>query len=166
MQNIIKSISGRPTMLSMFLKEKMVVWCLAHKKVREQPKVRRKSVSLILIIVTKRAVNNFHYNTRQFAAAIPLQELLCLSLTKEMAFFNPEAGSDLTCPYRGTGGRRAAAVTSSHTTTLSRSCSSLAAKSPGPALSHSVFFSYDIFFLKTRELAWAVSEQDAAWTVD
>ena len=149
----------------MFLKEKMLVWCLIHTKISEQPKVRRKSVNLILIAVTKRAVNNFHNNTRLLAAAVPLQELLGLSLTKEMAFFNPESGSDLTCPYRGTGGR-AAAVKSSRTTTLSRSCSSLAAKSPGPALRHSLIFSDHIFFLKTGELAWATSEQDAAWTVD
>lgn len=128
---------------------------LINRKMSEQPKVRRKSLNLILIIVTKRAVNNFHHNTRLFTAAIPLQELLCLPLTKEMAFSIPESGSDLTCPSRRTGGIRAAAVTSSHTTTLPRSSSSsLAAKSPGPALRHSLFFTYHIFFLKTRELAW------------
>lgn len=150
----------------MFLKENIIVRFLIHRKMSEQPKVRRKSLTLILTIVTERAVNNFHHNTRLFAAAIPLQELLCLPVTKEMAFSIPESGSDLTGPSGRTGGIRAAAVTSSRTTTLPRSSSSLAAKSPGPALRHSLFFTYHIFFLKTRELAWAVSEQDAAWTVD
>lgn len=150
----------------MFLKEKIIVWFLIHRKMSEQPKVRGKSLNLILTIVTKRAVKNFHHNTRLLAAAIPLQELLCLPVTKEVAFSIPESGSDLTCPSRRTGGIRAAAVTSSRTTALPRSSSSLAAKSPGPALRHSLFFTYHFFFLKTRELAWAVSEQDAAWTVD
>lgn len=67
----------------------------------EQPKVRRKGVKLMLIIVTKRAVKNFHHNTRLFKAAVPLQELLCLSLTKEMEFFDLESGSDLTARSEG-----------------------------------------------------------------
>lgn len=146
----------------MFPKEKMVAWCLIHAKMSEQLKVRR-SVNLILIIVTKRAVNNFHCNIRLFTAATPLQALVCLSWTKEMAFSNAESGSDLTCLYRGTGGRRAAAF---HPAVLPllRSCSLLA---PPWSCHQTLFFSYCTFiFLKTRELAWAVSEQNAVWTVD
>lgn len=147
----------------MFLKEKTIVWCSIQTKMSEQPKVRRKSVNLILIIVAKRAVNNFHHNTRLFTGAILLQELFCLSLTKEVAFFKLNQAQTSPAPAEGQEEEEDLQL---YPVLLPLFRGPAPPLLPSPALSHSLFFRYHIFLLKTTELAWTVSEQDAAWTVD